>query len=301
MLLKDPVFKRSYVQVMLLVLVWITSLIIFSAIGGGLTFALFGENVMAGVDYTKDNAPDLVRFMQMISFLGAFIIPPVIYSKLVNEKTFQGLGFNNKMWPWSIPLMVMLLFFSQPILGLITEWNAGLVLPEFLRGLEEWMKMMEEEAMQTTLALVKMDGVGDLLYVLFIIAVLPALGEEMLFRGALQPILIRATRNAHIGIWLTAIIFSALHMQFYGFVPRMLLGAMFGYLFLWTGSLWVPIVGHLLNNGLIVLVVFFNPEKIHESNVSLIGESQFTIYYAFISLVLSLYCMYLIQRRSVGS
>ena len=114
------------------------------------------------------------------------------------------------------------------------------------------MKAMEASAMALTERFLAADGIGGLLLNLGLMALLPALAEEMSFRGVLQGVL-SPQRHTHVAIWVTAFIFSAIHMQFYGFIPRMMMGALFGYVFVWTGSLWVPIVMHFINNGIAVV------------------------------------------------
>jgi len=101
-----------------------------------------------------------------------------------------------------------------------------------------------------------MKNTPDLLINLLMIAILPAIGEELIFRGCFQNIFTRWTGNYHWGIWLAAILFSAIHMQFYGFIPRMLLGAMFGYMLVWGRSMWLPILAHLVNNGGAVITAY---------------------------------------------
>ncbi|TAF81977.1 MAG: CPBP family intramembrane metalloprotease, partial [Sphingobacteriales bacterium] len=91
---------------------------------------------------------------------------------------------------------------------------------------------------------------------LLMIAILPAIGEELFFRGTIQNIFTALFKNPHVAVWLTAILFSAIHLQFYGFLPRMFLGALFGYLFIWGKSIWLPILGHFLNNGFAVIMAF---------------------------------------------
>ena len=103
----------------------------------------------------------------------------------------------------------------------------------------------------------KMELPIDLLVAMLVIAVLPAIGEELVFRGLIQNELYRGTKNIHVAIWVAAILFSAIHFQFFGFVPRLLLGALFGYLYYWSRNLWIPILAHFVNNGLSVLVMYF--------------------------------------------
>jgi hypothetical protein len=109
------------------------------------------------------------------------------------------------------------------------------------------------------------DTIGGLIVNLLLMALLPALAEELTFRGILQRLIGKKQEDKgivpHMAIWVTAIVFSAIHMQFYGFIPRMLMGALFGYVFVWTGSLWVPIVMHFVNNGMAVLVYYILSSK----------------------------------------
>mgnify|MGYP005752568585 FL=1 len=140
--------------------------------------------------------------------------------------------------------------------GLLVYWNSQLVLPESLSALESWMKAMEDQLMQLTQFLTDFQSIPELLTGLLVIGVLAGIGEEMFFRGVLQPKLHLYTGSVHWGIWLTAIIFSAIHIQFYGFVPRVFLGAIFGYLYVYSGSLVYPIIAHILNNSLTVLLVY---------------------------------------------
>jgi membrane protease YdiL (CAAX protease family) len=142
--------------------------------------------------------------------------------------------------------------------GLLVYWNAQLDLPESLSGLETWMKEMETQLMELTLFLTDFQTIPELLTGILVIGVFAGIGEEMFFRGVVQPKLKLYTNSAHWGIWLTAIIFSAIHVQFYGFIPRVFLGALFGYLYLYSGSLLYPILAHIFNNTLTVIVVYLS-------------------------------------------
>lgn len=139
--------------------------------------------------------------------------------------------------------------------SVLIEWNSNLTFPG------EWDTLIrdrEEDAAALTRFLTTFPDFGQFLFGLLIVAVLPALGEELAFRGMLQPAVLRLTGNPHAAIWITAILFSALHMQFLGFVPRVMLGALFGYLAVWSGSLWLPVAAHLVNNGLSVILLYLN-------------------------------------------
>jgi membrane protease YdiL (CAAX protease family) len=118
------------------------------------------------------------------------------------------------------------------------------------------MKLKEAQMAEMTKQLLVMKSIPVLLINLLMLAIIPAVGEEFIFRGCLQKIFGRWIGNYHIAIWITAIIFSGIHFQFYGFMPRMLLGALFGYLLVWSGSLWLPILAHFMNNGVAVVTAY---------------------------------------------
>lgn len=130
-------------------------------------------------------------------------------------------------------------------------------LPEALSSLENWMRQMETEAARLTDLFLGGHTLSTLVVNLFMMAILAGLGEELLLRGIVQPLFIRITKNAHIGIWIAAALFSFMHFQFLGFVPRLLLGALFGYYYFWSRNLWIPIIAHIINNGIIVVYTFF--------------------------------------------
>ena len=119
-----------------------------------------------------------------------------------------------------------------------------------------------------------MNSAMDLFINLIMIGLIPAIGEELVFRGVVQKIFSQWSKNVHIGIWSAAFLFSAMHMQFYGFLPRMMLGGLLGYLYVWSGSLWLPIIGHFVNNAGAVLMSYFfqrgdlklDPDKIGAEN-----------------------------------
>ncbi len=136
------------------------------------------------------------------------------------------------------------------------EWNATVTFPDLLKEFGAWAREREDLAEKLTKFFIAFESNGDFLLGLFVIAFLPAIGEELVFRGMLQPELFRATGNHHAAIWISAIIFSAFHMQFFGFVPRMLLGALFGYLYVWSGNLLIPMIAHFVNNGFSVLMMY---------------------------------------------
>ena len=162
------------------------------------------------------------------------------------------------------------------------------------------MKNTEEMAAELTEAFLKVDGVSGLVFNLFMIAFLPAIGEEFFFRGVVQRIFTRMTRNHHSGIWISAILFSAIHMQFYGFLPRMLLGVLFGYLLVWSGTIWLPVVAHFFNNAFAVIAMYFIGKGMINPEIENIGSSSGSYYLAAISLGFIFLIMWQIKLQYRG-
>ena len=174
----------------------------------------------------------------------------------------------DKAFAWQEALAaVVIMLLAIPGINLLSAWNQQLELPECMSGIEQWMRMQEDAAEQLTEQFLRVDTLGGLLVNIGLMALLPAVGEELTFRGVVQGMF---TRNKHVAIWATAAIFSFVHMQFYGFLPRMLLGAMFGYMLWWTGSLWVPMLMHFVNNCAAVVVAFWAYNYLEEGRAEML-------------------------------
>lgn len=196
---------------------------------------------------------------QALLHLGGFTLAPLLLLALtLPAGAFaQWLRAQGRLTLGGLLAGAALTLVSIPLISATIEWNADLHLTGPLAGLDAWMRAQEEVARRLTAQITRMDSGGELLACLLALALVPAVGEELVFRGIVQPTLTRGTGGrVHLGIWLTAILFSAIHVQFLGFVPRLLLGAGFGYLYQWSGRLAVPIVAHFTNNALQVLLLY---------------------------------------------
>jgi membrane protease YdiL (CAAX protease family) len=180
--------------------------------------------------------------------------------------------------------------------SLIIEWNMNVEFPEFMKGFAEWARNMEDRLMQLTELLSSYNSFSEMLLALFIIGVLAAVGEELVFRGLLQNKLETATRNHHLAIWITAIIFGVFHMQFFGVVPRIVLGALFGYIYVYSRNIWYPILAHFINNGLAVIVMYFGPKYIDDFDPMEVDTSV-PVYISLIGLFASLTFFYYFKNR----
>jgi uncharacterized protein len=204
-------------------------------------------------DYENPSSVTILKYFQVIQSLGLFIVPPLL-AGWVFERNITGYLALDRTPSWTaFGLVILAMVVMIPLVNGMIAWNESMELPEALSGMEDWMKRTEEEAAKLTGAFLENNSTTGLLMNLFIIAVLPALGEEFLFRGVLQRLLHEWIRNIHAAILISALAFSAMHLQFYGLLPRFFLGVVFGYLFFWTGSLWIPIFVHFLNNATAVI------------------------------------------------
>lgn len=204
-----------------------------------------------------------LKCLQLLQTFGTFLLPPILCAWLwdAHHRPFTWLHMNQSVDGRTFLLAVGIMVCAIPGINLLADLNSRIDLPESLDSIEQILKQQEEAATALTERFLQADSVGALLFNIVLMALLPALAEEISFRSTLQQIL----GNTHLAIWVTAIIFSAIHMQFYGFIPRMLMGAMFGYVFVWTGSLWVPMVMHFTNNGIAVLAYYIFDEKSADS------------------------------------
>ncbi|QMW06941.1 CPBP family intramembrane glutamic endopeptidase [Spirosoma foliorum] len=202
-----------------------------------------------------------LMLLQAVNHLGTFFLPSLLYWYAIERRTWDQFNPRPVSAVAGFSIVVLIVIAFMPFDGLIIEWNQNLHLPQTLAPIEQWMRDQEQKLSGLTKYLTSFKTVGQLLIAILVIAVIPALGEETLFRGILQRNLIRWTGNAHLGIWLAAALFSAIHVQFLGFFPRMLLGALFGYLYLWSGNLWVSILAHFVNNGFTVVMVYLHQKE----------------------------------------
>jgi uncharacterized protein len=214
----------------------------------------------------------LLKFFQILNQIGLFIIPPLVFAYLDGGKIKSYLRLDVVPGLQVLILSLVMVFAILPLVHWTAAINEMMRFPDWLQGIENWMKQSEESAKQITDAFLNVDSTGGLLLNLLMIALLPAIGEELLFRGVLQKLLQQWFKNVHWAILVTAILFSAMHLQFYGFLPRTILGIVFGYLFVITRSLWVPILVHLFNNGAAVLAAFLFRRNILENDYHEIGQ-----------------------------
>ena len=219
----------------LLILAMAGSMVIFFVT---LALTAMGANIMWGI---------------VLQDILVFILPAILLAVICYRSPWRFLEVDRAPQWQAIAVVVAVWAVSLPALNWVVDWNQNLHLPASMAGIEKAMRDAEAALEQMTNQLLSTDTVGQMLIAFVVVGVMAGVSEELFFRGALMGIMRRGRANIHVVIWTVAIVFSAIHFQFLGFVPRMLLGAWFGYLLLWTRSLWVPILAHTLNNGMVVV------------------------------------------------
>ena len=220
-----------------------------------------------------------LQIMQVLNQVIGFMMPAVVYVTLVHEKPFNYLGFN-KMPNWSL-LGIVAMFTIIPFLSMVSDWNDGIVFPESMSAIEEQLRNTQQRSEEIIKTFISQ---GTLFSSLLIIAALAAVSEELLFRSVIQKAFIKLFRNAHVAIIVTAFVFSAIHMDFFGFFPRFVLGIMLGYMFWMSGSIIPSMLMHFANNATIVVLYYLNTRDFINIDVEHFGSTD-NILLIIISLV----------------
>jgi hypothetical protein len=267
-----------YLKILAFFIIVIATLFLTSLLGLLVGMAIFGSDVAQNMPKLSDlTDPSLVaqlKYFQIVSQLGLFIFPCILFIFMVTREkaTYAGIKKRIHFAPALVAAAIMLV--AMPFIGWLVEVNMQMKLPASWSGIEQWMKQSEDSASQITAAFLSTGNVGGFILNLLMIAIIPAIGEELMFRGILQRLFHEWTKNIHVSIWITAALFSFVHFQFYGFLPRFLMGALFGYMFYWSGSLWLPVLAHFVNNVTAVIVAFLSATGAGDFDFNTFGTSS---------------------------
>jgi membrane protease YdiL (CAAX protease family) len=291
-------------------------LIVFIAtviIGGTLLFYLFlfagtlifGTGISELLSLPDANAGltevSILKYLQVSQHISLFIIPAIVVAILIRKGNESFLRVNRVPESIQIFMVVMLALFIFPVTSYTGILNSKMVLPDWLSGVEEWIRAKENIASDLTGLLIKSAGIRELVINIIILAVIPSIAEEMIFRGILQQLLCKIFRSGHLGIWVTAILFSAIHLQFFGFLPRLILGLSFGYLFFWSRNLWLPVIAHFINNCVPVVISYFVDWEKLTGKASGLAEKQILpqVFAAFFCILI-FYYFWSEHRKNIG-
>ena len=214
-------------------------------------------------------------FFQFLSQLGMFILPALFYGFFVSTKPTGYLKISKVPSAVSLLIVTFAVYAILPFINYLQDINQGL---HISTGIDYWIRTKESQAQKLTEAFLKTESFGRLSINLVVMALMPAIGEELIFRGIVQRLFVKMTRNVHVGIFITAFIFSAIHIQFLGFLPRFALGIMLGYAFVISGSLWTPIWLHFVNNASSVVIYYLHFNGYIKVSMDNFGNTQNMVY-----------------------
>jgi membrane protease YdiL (CAAX protease family) len=301
---REPPFRpfHPFLKILALIMVMIITFLVVLALGVGFSIPFFGMDLLEGAaaltDYSEPRTIGLLKYLQVVNQLGVFILPAILFVMLTDDNFMGYLNLNNGFRKFSLIFGIIMLIVSLPFIGWLLEINSGLHLPAALSRVENWMRTSEDNAEKLTEAFLATSSWSGFLVNLLMVAVLAAIGEELIFRGILVRLFNEWMSNIHLAVLIPALLFSALHLQFYGFFGRLVLGIILGYLFVWSGSLWVPVIVHFINNAMAVVVSFMDQRGIITADLKTFGTSQNNgvIVGSFLLMVFTMMMIYLHER-----
>jgi len=273
---------RSLIIKLLIWMGWMAvSGILFTIITGGLQSQ--GVNIQTA---------SIMRWILVYQDVFIFIVPALIAVCMWSEQPLTWLHVNQPIKGYVPLLAALIMIIALPGSNLLAFINQQITLPECFAAVELWIKQTEQASEQAINIFLNDTHFSAFIFNFIVIAILAAIGEEICFRGVLQG-LMKHTKTA---IWITAIIFSSIHMQFYGFIPRLLMGALFGYMLVWSKNIWIPIIMHCTNNGMIAILYYIaKVNNIDTKKMDTFGTED-TLWIGILSLMLVGIGIYILRR-----
>jgi CAAX protease family protein len=220
-------------------------------------------------------------------------LPAFMVTAINGGNAVEKIGFNEVMSGSQVLIVVSMVITGFFISGALSELNQMIPIT---KSATNYFQKLENEYNKQVMVLGNMKSTADFIFSIFVLALVPAIFEEMLFRGTLQQIMIALTRNAFAGILITSIFFSAIHLSYYGFLPRLFLGTMLGYIFYFSKNLWLSIVAHFLNNAY-SLTVMFALSRSGKLNMEALNET-YPLYYGVFGIVVIILLFIAFHRES---
>jgi hypothetical protein len=282
--------SNHWKELRIIVLIIFSAFVLLNLVISGY-YILSGGISSSGIENLLE---DRVLMLSLNSLSIMIFISPYFYVKKLSNYSIKIFPIN------STPIILVLLstFLFMILNSGVIEWNKSINFPEFMNSFETWAFNKEKELEKITMFLVSFENNWEFLFGILSIALIPGICEEYLFRGVLQKNFYLISKNIHIAVWLSALFFSALHLQFYGFFPRMLLGVLFGYIYYWSGNILYPMIAHIFNNFFSLTIFYFSQKGLLNENfeVSINSSPNIPIGLIIISAVLFICFMYLLRR-----
>ena len=231
-----------------------------------LTAKIYGLPVMdfLTLDTNTPQGVSALKVRQVISTISLFLLPSALFAYLSDSNPFKYIGFKKPVPPSFFLVAILVILVAFPMVAWLIEVNQHMHLPGSMQQVEKLMRELEAKENEMVKDLLAMKSITDLMIILTIVAVLPAIAEELFFRGVLQRLFIQLFKRPWTGIIVVAIIFSAMHGQFLGFFPRFVLGVVLGALYWYSGSLWPGIVAHFIYNASQVILLYKSPQLLEK-------------------------------------
>ncbi|MEO7983667.1 MAG: type II CAAX endopeptidase family protein [Bacteroidota bacterium] len=260
--------KSGGIQFLLFISIALASFFIIGLLGTVLLSKMTGMSLEtmsdnSKWDYNSGTLITVIRGTQIIQFVSLFLVPSFLCAWFFSTDSKRYLGFKKPSAIGYFLAGVAVLIVAMPAVGFLGELNRNV---QFPAGIEKWMKEQELEAAKSIQAILSKHTIKDLVLNVICIAGLAAVGEELFFRGVAQRLLIKLFKSPWAGIIISAFLFSAMHVQFYGFLPRFVLGILLGAVYWYSGSLWTAILAHFVYDAALILLVYFNPASLNEEN-----------------------------------
>jgi uncharacterized protein len=303
---KPPLLHKLpvYLRILIFVAIILSTMILVLIFGFALAAPIFGQDMMKNISLmgtsTDPGVIAMAKYFQIVSQFGIFLIPTILFAFLDGRNIGSYLKINSCPHLKTVVFAILAILVVVPLINFIAEINQQMSFPSFMNDIETWMRDTEDSAAKMTTTFLNVSTIEGLLINVLMMAIIPAIGEEFLFRGILQKLFQQWSRNSHIAIILSAFLFSAIHMQFYGFIPRFFLGIFLGYSFIWSGSLWVPIVIHFINNFTAVLFSYFAGPGMNNNFIDTVGTGDSAFIPVIISAIFSsafIYLIYYFERK----
>ncbi len=291
--------RNLFSQLMPGVVFFTLGALLFGGLGFALGIIFFGSEAantfMSGESPSRE-ALNAMRILQAGYAIGAFLLAGLAANRFLGFSNLNLLNFNPTPVQWALSFAIPVA--ALPAVMFLGWLNENIPFPSPVEHWREFLLAKDAEGIEMMMRLLAQNTGSDFIFNLLLIAVLPAIAEEFFFRGYLQRVL-QGKWNIHLAVWITAAVFSLFHLQYSGFLPRLILGAALGYVFVWSKSLWPSIILHFINNAAAVVAVFyFGADMMSQDPAELAGDTSF-FSSAFFSVVLTVFLLFAFYKSGM--
>lgn len=251
----------------------------FCQLAYGISFFSSSQQVLDPNNVQLINA---MKAMQFFNAIGTFFIPPILFLHLRGKSFSNYLRVNERLNGTKLLFVFLVAILIIPLANFMGSINELIPLPEFLN----FLKQAEEQTMLITEQFLVMPHLSDLLLMLILMGLVAGIGEELLFRGIIQNLFKNWSGSVHLAVWLTALLFSVIHLQYHAILPRFVLGALIGYVYVYTGNLKYSILLHVIYNSVLVIITYLIQHDVLNETWELVGVNNMVLVFVASVIVL---------------